>query len=46
MNLTRTPFIPEKLSSKGIKGNSLDMASSFGIIARPSLLGTISAYNQ
>jgi hypothetical protein len=46
VSLQRSPFIPDKRGAKFIQGNVLDLSSPFGLIARPSLLGTLSAYNQ
>jgi ubiquitin conjugation factor E4 B len=46
VSLPRSPFIPDKRGLKQVQGNVLDLSSPFGLFARVSLLGTLSAYNQ
>lgn len=46
ITLPRAPFVPEKHGNKAVQGNVMDLSTPFGLFARPSLLGTLAAYNQ
>lgn len=44
--MKHSPFLPENKPISAITGNMIDVASPFGLFARPSILGTLSVYNQ
>lgn len=46
VSLPRSPFLPDKRGAKTVQGNVMDLSTPFGMFARPSLLGTLAAYNQ